>query len=265
MITLFLDIDNTLIFSHRHNISTPKRTAELLNGKNQSYITERTYTFLSKQENLQIVPVTTRTLSQYRRIENLLREIGCVFSLVCNGAVLLRNGEIEPNWLDESMSLSADERQELPVAAQWLREKSGLNAVHFASDLFVYAGVEDPDRIASELRQIVDSQRVEILCDSRKVYCVPKTLNKGKAIQRFILQNNVSFSVVAGDSDFDVPMLNLGDVAILPASLSDKVQNERKITVEETQCFSDEVCRCLETLLEEHRDDRNGAAVWNNH
>lgn len=265
MITLFLDIDNTLIFSHRHDISAPKRTAELMNGSIQSYITEYTYTFLSKQKDLQIVPVTTRTLEQYRRIENLLKEIGCVFSLVCNGAVLLNNGEVDSNWLNESIRLSIHERRTLPEATQWLMQQCGSNAVHSASDLFVYARVEDPERIVSKMRQNIDFRCMEILCDSRKVYCIPKSLNKGRAIQRFMEQKVVSFSVAAGDSEFDIPMLNLGDVAILPVGLSDKVHNKRKITIEETLCFSDEVCRHLESILEGHRHDRNGAAVWSNH
>ena len=38
MQTLFLDIDNTLIYSHRHVLDVPKRAVEFLNGKVQSFI-----------------------------------------------------------------------------------------------------------------------------------------------------------------------------------------------------------------------------------
>ena len=265
MKTLFIDLDNTLIFSHRHFITAPKRTAELLNGKVQSYITEKTYSFFSNQQSLLVVPVTTRTLPQYARIENLLKELGCCFSLACNGAVLLRNGIIDPSWTEESLSLSKTERQELPAATRWLSEKCGQSAVHVALDMFVYAGTESPERIAHALKQIVDSQKVDVLYDSRKVYCIPKSLNKGTAVQRFVRKYGISFSIAAGDSDFDVPMLNLGNLAIFPSYLENKVDNKRRIIVEENKCFSDELCVYLGSLLSEEKEDQYGGAVWNTH
>lgn len=265
MLTLFLDIDNTLIYSHRHSLNTPKRVAEYLNGKAQSYITEKTYSYLSNHRDLQIVPVTTRTLSQFMRIETLFNELGCTMALICNGAVLLRSGAIDECWMDESLRLSEEERAELPPAAQFLQCRCGKEKTHTAFDLFVYAACDDPIGIAGELKQIVDTQRVDVLCDSRKVYCIPKTLNKGTALQRFIRRFGVSHPIVAGDSYFDVPMLNLGEYAIIPQELANKVCNNRIIIVDEKQCFSDSICDCLEKLSEDHRINRNGDAVWNNH
>lgn len=265
MSTLFLDIDNTLIYSHRHCINTPKRVAEYLNGKEQSYITEKTYSYLSTRKDLQIVPVTTRTLPQFMRVEALLRELGCTTALICNGAVLLRDGAVDVAWMDESLRLSEEERIDLPLAIQWLQSKCGSEKTHVADELFVYAGTDDPIGTARDLKQIIDIQKVDVLYDSRKVYCLPKTLNKGTALRRFISQFGISHSIVAGDSDFDVPMLNLGEYAIIPPDLVDKVFNNRVIIANEKQCFSDSICDCIEKLLENHRINRNGDAVWNNH
>lgn len=265
MPTLFIDIDNTLIYSHRHSLIAPKRVAEYLKGKEQSFITEKTYNYLSTHKDLQIVPVTTRTLPQYMRVEALLRELGCSAALICNGAVLIYGSAVDAAWVDESLRLSKVERTELPVAIQWLENKCGKEKTYVADELFIYAGTDDPNGTARDLKQIVDIQKVDVLYDSRKVYCLPKTLNKGTALQRFISRFGVSHSIVAGDSNFDVPMLNLGEYAIIPPNLVDKIFNDRVFIADEKQCFSDSICDCIEKLLENHRNNRNGDAVWNNH
>ena len=249
MQTLFLDVDNTLIYSHRHDLKTSKRAAEFLNGKTQSFITETTYACLTARRDIQIIPVTTRSLAQYERIEHLLHELGCGPALVCNGGILLCDGKVEPSWLNESLRLSAAEREELPTAFCWLQRKCGAGSTHEVSELFVYAVTDDPACIADELGRIIDMHKVDILCDSRKVYCIPKTLNKGTAVRRFIQRYKIPFAAAAGDSVFDVPMLDLVDAAIVPASLSDKTKNERKIVVHGTVCFSDEICTVLEDVF----------------
>lgn len=265
MPTLFLDIDNTLIYSHRHCIAAPKRVAEYLNGKEQSYITEKTFSYLSAHKEIQIVPVTTRTRPQFMRVEALLRELGCTAALICNGAVLLYDFAVDTAWMDESLRLSKAERTELPMAIQWLESKCGKEKTHVADELFVYAGTDDPIGMARDLQQIVDIQKVDVLCDARKVYCLPKSLNKGTALRRFISRFGIAHSIVAGDSNFDVPMLNLGETAVIPPDLVDKVCNIRIMIADEKQCFSDSICDCIEKLLENHRINRNGDAVWNNH
>lgn len=264
MPTLFIDIDNTLIYSHRHSLNAAKRVAEYLNGKEQSYITEKTYNYLSTHKDLRIVPVTTRTLPQFVRVEALLRDLGCTSALISNGAVLLHDGAVDAAWMDESLRLSKVERTELPMAIQWLESKCGKEKTHVADELFVYAGTDDPIGTARDLKQIVDIQKVDVLYDSRKVYCLPKTLNKGTALRRFISRFGISHSIVAGDSTFDVPMLNLGEYAIIPPDLLDQVCSSRIIIADEKQCFSDSICDCIEKLFENHRINRNGDAVWNN-
>lgn len=248
MMTFFLDIDNTLIYSHRHLINGPKRVAEFLNGKEQSYITEITYNYLSAYKDARIVPVTTRTFPQFNRIETLLSELGCTISLICNGAVLLTNGAVDTCWLNESLRLSENERKELPQATKWLQERCGIEKTHTAFNLFVYSATDNAFSAANELRQIVDSQKVDVLCDARKVYCIPKILNKGTALKRFIRKYRVNTSVAAGDSAFDIPMLNQADIAIVPHELQSLVKSEKTIVCDTDRLFSDEICKIISML-----------------
>ena len=233
-------------------------------GKSRAISPRKHTTTCPRTKDLQIVPVTTRTLPQFMRVEALLRDLGCTAALISNGAVLLHDGTVDTAWMDESMRLSKAERTELPMAIQWLESKCGKEKTHVADELFIYAGTDDPIGTARDLKQIVDIQKVDVLYDSRKVYCLPKTLNKGSALRRFISRFGISHSIVAGDSTFDVPMLDLGEYAIIPPDLLDQVCSSRIIIADEKQCFSDSICDCIEKLFENHRINRNGDAVWNN-
>ena len=267
MQTLFLDIDNTLIYSHRRAMTVPKRAVELLNGREQSFISQQTYSFLTGKHGLQIVPVTTRTLIQFQRLENLMRDLGCEYSLICNGAVLLHNMEIDQSWYEETLALAGSELSEIDRAKKWLIDNCGEASTYSAFDVLVYAKSCDPEGLASELRQYIDTSRSDVLFDRSKVYCIPKSLNKGTAVRRFSQRFNVTVSIAAGDSDFDIPMLNQADVAIAPEALFDKLINKNTIAVKEKECFSDEICSVLDGILFSGETDtllEMGKAKWNN-
>ena len=54
---LCTDLDNTIIYSYRHDIGLKKRTVELCRGRAISFISERTYELLkSVQQEMMIVP-----------------------------------------------------------------------------------------------------------------------------------------------------------------------------------------------------------------
>lgn len=248
MLTLFADIDNTLIYSHRHTISSPKRVVEILNGKEQSYISEFTYTFLTGKRDLQIVPVTTRTFPQYQRLEKLILDFGCEYSLICNGAILLHYFHIDKGWYEETLEMIESELPEIAKAEKWMKKYCSEGSIHSAFDLFVYTKTTEPQNLALFLRQYVDTDKVNVMYDNRKLYCIPKTLNKGIAIKRFSQRFNVTDSIAIGDSNFDIPMLNQASISIIPTNLRRYVQNENTIICDAKGLFSDEVCRVLSAL-----------------
>ena len=94
MIVFHTDLDNTIIYSYKHDIGADKRCVELYHDREISYITGETYRLLKqvrvKEQQVMIVPTTTRTIEQYQRID---LGIGTVsYALVCNGGVLLSDG-----------------------------------------------------------------------------------------------------------------------------------------------------------------------------
>ena len=112
---LCVDMDNTIIYSYKHDIGEKKLNVELYNGREISFISERTYSLLKEvNDKMLIVPTSTRTEEQYRRI-NL--HIGAIpYALVCNGGVLLVNGERDKEWYYESLKMIAESRPQLDKA-----------------------------------------------------------------------------------------------------------------------------------------------------
>ena len=104
MIAFHTDLDNTLIYSYKHDIGPQKRNVELYQGREISYITEETYHLLQLVKNeMLIVPTTTRTLEQYQRIDLGIGPFP--YALVCNGGVLLVNGVPDEAWYQDSLHL----------------------------------------------------------------------------------------------------------------------------------------------------------------
>ena len=82
------DLDNTLIYSYKHEIGEEKTCVEIYQDREVSYMTNRSCELLKAvTEEILFVPTTTRTIEQYERIH---LDVGIPkYALVCNGGVLL--------------------------------------------------------------------------------------------------------------------------------------------------------------------------------
>ena len=59
---LCADMDNTIIYSYKRNIGENKLNVELYNGREISFISEKTHDLLKKvSEKMTIIPTSTRT------------------------------------------------------------------------------------------------------------------------------------------------------------------------------------------------------------
>ena len=199
MIAFHTDLDNTLIYSYKHDIGPQKRNVELYQGREISYITEETYHLLQLVKNeMLIVPTTTRTLEQYQRIDLGIGPFP--YALVCNGGVLLVNGVPDEAWYQDSLHLVSDSREEMNLAMELL---------------------EREPRRKFELRYI---EKLFIFTNGEKVYVVPQTLNKGTAVDRLREKLKPEFVIAAGDSTFDIPMLSTADRGLVPSGFTQKYE-----------------------------------------
>lgn len=246
----FCDLDNTLIYSHRKKPKGDLVLAETLNGREQSYMTRYALSYLSSQSRFSVVPVTTRSESQYRRLEGLLSAIGCRACLLCNGALLAVNGELDRAWRDGSAALAGPALKALSEAERWLKGNCGEELTHSAQGMFVYAKTAEPQIAAAGLEKNIDGALLEVRYDGRKVYCLPRVFNKGLAVKRFIERFPADRTIGAGDSDFDIPMLEEVDVALAPETIFPLLRNSGRIALDTSQTpLSDAICTALQTIV----------------
>lgn len=248
MITLFCDLDNTILFSHRKTLNTSKRVAEMINGVEQSYITERTFNFLSSCHSVSVVPVTTRTQLQYKRVAKTLESFNCNYALILNGAVLLRDGRIDATWLNESKKLVKSAASEMEKASSLL-ERYGMVSLSYSDTFLSYARVEEPTIITEMIKHDINTALINVFSDSRKVYCIPSVLTKGNAVRRLLKQIEPGVSIAVGDSDNDLSMFETVDIPIVPFILKERVSNTNKLIAPIDQVLSDATCDFINNFI----------------
>ena len=247
MITLFCDLDNTIIYSHRKILNTSKRVAEMLNGVEQSYITERTFEYLSSCWSVSFVPVTTRTPQQYERVESTIESFNCKYALILNGAVLLNNGIVDDLWLDDSKELVKGSAEEMGKAITLLQQY-GKAPLRYRDEFLIYSSVQEPKVVVEKMKNDIDGTQVNLFFDNRKVYCTPSTLTKGNAIKRLMIRLMPELSFAVGDSENDLSMFENVDVPVVPNALAGMVSNPNKVIVPNEEILSDAACDVIEKV-----------------
>lgn len=242
MIAFHSDMDNTMIFSYKHDIGTAKRCVEIYQGREVSFLTEKTYRMLKElPPEVALIPTTTRTVEQYRRIDLGLGEPQ--YALVCNGGVLLADGQEEEAWYRESLELTAECREELARAERILREDADRSfEVRNIRELFLFTKSGRPEVSAGKLREKLNMDKMDVFTNGVKVYAVPKRLNKGEAVRRFRERFHPERVIAAGDSAFDIPMLAEADIGFAPETLGREYPLGGRVRlIDETGVFSEKV------------------------
>ena len=223
------DLDRTLIYSSRAFwLETPDAQAppivvsEVYQGVPISYMTRAAeQLLLDLAAAATFVPVTTRTVAQYSRVQ--LPGPVPRFAITTNGGTILVDGEVDPAWsrtlqarlgaeaapLAEVRSLLED-----PAASGWIVR------VHTAEDLFTYAIIDreamPADWIAG-LHLRCQSLGWTVSVQGRKLYCVPDAVNKSAAVAEVHRRLGAPTVLAAGDSLLDQRMLEEAHFAFRPA------------------------------------------------
>ncbi len=245
----FTDLDNTMIYSCRHDVGRDKLCVEIYQGREVSFITTETWELLRRvREQTLLIPVTTRTKEQYNRID--LRIGTPEFALVCNGGILLEDGREDSAWYQESRALISDCQEELKTA-QLLMEQDRNRSfeVRNIRELFLFTKSEKPDNSVKYLESRLDKERVGVFQNGVKVYVLPRKLSKGAAIQRLLNKlkrerKEAGTVIAAGDSEFDISMLQRAELPFAPAALKHACElPARTVIVEDNELFSEAVLK----------------------
>lgn len=250
MLLFASDLDNTLIYSHRHDIGPDKVLAELYEGRAVSFMTRRSRTLLDAlNRRAHFVPVSTRSIAQYQRI----RFHECwtpALALVSNGGTLLVNGEPDAAWHAESHARIAPAEAALREAERVLEaDPARMLDVRRVDGLFVFTKSADVPATAARLRQALASAPVEVFENGSKVYVLPHALDKGTALHRLRARFPQARTAAAGDSLFDLPLLAAADVACHPDTLPYEARPGQQALCFRTQdgVFSDQLLAALLT------------------
>ncbi|MFA9376796.1 MAG: HAD hydrolase family protein [Lachnotalea sp.] len=247
MVVFNSDLDNTLIYSYKRDIGENKINVELYQGREISYMTEKSYKMLAEvRKKVCFVPTTTRTMEQYKRID-FGGEVP-EYALVCNGGVLLVNGILNEEWYQESIKLIKECRKDLEKAIKVL--ENDINRcfeIRFINELFVFSKSNIPDKTVVILKSMLNIEKVDVFHNGTKVYVVPKPLNKGIGLERLKIKLSADIILAAGDSEFDIPMLEKADIAFAPEDLNYKssVKNQNVIVYSNDKLISDEVLQYI--------------------
>lgn len=223
------DLDRTVVYSSAAlMLDGPDEAApslvvtEVYQGLPLSFMTrtaERALATLAAEAV--VVPVTTRTVAQYRRIRLPLPDTG--WAVTTNGAVVLHDGEPDADWTatlrTEMTAVSAPLPEVEERFATGLPQGAVLRTRR-AEDLFVYAIVdraELPDAAVEAFAADLAALGWRVSVQGRKLYAVPVPIRKERALAAVAERIGATRTIAAGDSLLDREMLAWADVAIRPA------------------------------------------------
>lgn len=216
---LFSDLDGTLIFSAKR-----RRVGDIIvdtwHDEPVSCITPRQAELLTNTQN--IIPVTTRSLEQYRRIcfpEGFSPD----YALCCNGGTLLVNGIPDAEWTSRSLEIYRECENELDRFRGILENDPDRSfEIRLVDGLFLFTKSENPDQT---LERLGAGEKCEGFSQGHKVYVIPRKLSKGNAVRELARRLGLTRSDIAcaGDSLVDISMLNEAGTALftenIPAEL----------------------------------------------
>jgi hydroxymethylpyrimidine pyrophosphatase-like HAD family hydrolase len=212
------DLDNTLIHS-RLKAKPGDICVETKDGRELSFMSQEARELLRIVRGIcRFVPVTTRSLEQYRRLA--LPDGSPEYSLVSHGALLLTDGQVDEDWANESRERLKDCFPLLKLYQERLTGLPEFSSCGIADGFFVCARLApnaDAEKAATELQVTADPRLFSVCWVYNKGYILPRELSKGGAVKRLLPRLRESGPLVcAGDSRLDLSMLRIADRAIVP-------------------------------------------------
>ncbi len=221
------DLDQTLIYSGRSFATEGDLAAvspvEFKDGREVTYMTKRAIVQLRKLvRKVLFIPVTTRTIEQYRRIVIFQEMIIPKYAVTSNGGNILIQGQPDLEWnrrVRESVRQGCLPLTEILENFNKLKQAEWFLTDRIADDLFYYCVVKRekiPEPEIAAFGQWAKEGGWHLSIQNRKIYFVPAMVSKVKAINYIRGREQISGLVAAGDSLLDLDMLQSADFALAP-------------------------------------------------
>ncbi|HET6878148.1 MAG TPA: HAD family hydrolase [Jatrophihabitans sp.] len=218
------DLDRTLIYSRGAlaafgDDGAPLVAVERRAGEDASWmLAGAAAEFAELHRHAVVVPVTTRTPEQWRRIR--LPGPAPRYAVAANGGVLLIDGVPDPAW---GRVVAAALARAAPLGEIWAQmgrvcRPNWTSKLRNASGLFCYAVLHRgqlPEGFLAEASAWAESRGWRLSLQGRKLYWVPRTLTKSAAVAEVARRCAASTVFAAGDSLLDADLLEHADAGIL--------------------------------------------------
>ncbi len=242
------DLDNTLLFSHKHR-RPGDVCVELLDGAEQGFMTSAVWEELlpAVSDAVTLLPVTTRSIAQYQRIQ-WPNGSEPAWAVTTNGGILLDHGTPDSNWMKESLRQAARHQSDLAQLYRELPNYDWCLRRKMVDGLYLFAVCPEGTPMEDCKAFFQGRTALTVEPSGRKLYFFPPELHKGAGVLQARRRFASSLLVCAGDTVLDVPMLRLADLALVPdgglARLVDET-GKRVLVCPKTQRFSEFVLRAV--------------------
>ena len=208
---LFTDLDRTMVFSKRFlSPNQPLIPVEYKGKTIISYMTPQALK-LTQQHIKNIIPVTTRTLEEFKRVKPYQE---AEWAIVGNGSIILHHGQPLPEWGSHIAKQITPIQDEYTQIVNWLNQDYPhyLNRLATERDSFIFAKVrpENKKQLTQALCDKLETlPQWHFVIQKQKVYIIPKVISKENAIEHLINLLKPRKIYFAGDGSLDINMINL--------------------------------------------------------
>lgn len=211
------DLDRTLIYSQGALAEYPTKVdlelipVEQKLDKSVSFMTKHSLQYLQMiSKKLLFVPVTTRSLIQYKRV--FLHNTDNLYAVTSNGANILYKGSPMSDWT----GVIEKEMSEGSVPLEELR-KFVSKQFHIPGDLreveslffYYYLNGDISRELVNDLDDFISNKGWRLSHQGKKLYLVPQAISKGRAVRFIQEREEITTLIGAGDSLFDDDFLTL--------------------------------------------------------
>jgi hydroxymethylpyrimidine pyrophosphatase-like HAD family hydrolase len=222
------DLDRTIIYSRKAledlgpALNDHLRPVEKKAGSEIAFMTEKALGLLEQiSQELLLVPVTTRTTSQFKRIFIFEEQVPVKYAITFNGAEILYKGEPLSDWresISDSLKKESSSLEELQdILQKDLYQVNGK--LKSAEGLFLYYLLEEKlsSEQVQEFKRAASSYGWRISYQGRKLYFMPNPISKGEAVSFVKEREGIDTLFGAGDSLLDEDFLVKCDHSFIPA------------------------------------------------
>lgn len=222
MINFISDLDQTLIYSKR-NINIDKdqvKCVEYINEKSITYMTNTAYqnfNSLIQNPEFNFIPCTLRDFNLAMRISFINNHLP-KFMICDNGGRIYINGKEDLNYrkkieqiIDNELLMKYKKEIEKIITDGYVK----YNNQSFLTCIFTSKETAEIQK-KEIINNIIDTTLVSYELQNRKLYIIPKKLDKVNAVQYLIQEYNIQNLITSGDGKVDEKFTSLGQQILLP-------------------------------------------------